>query len=112
MEPVVVFISLFVLIFGVSYLYYTTRNKERMALIERDKDVSIFMKERSSKTPPVYKIVLLTLGMLAIGIGLGVFLGSISINLGMENEVAYPAAIFLMAGIGLLVSFFMIKKLE
>ena len=31
-------------IFGVFYLYFSTRNKERLALIEKGADASIFMK--------------------------------------------------------------------
>ena len=30
-------------IFGVFYLYFSTRNKERLALIEKGADASIFM---------------------------------------------------------------------
>lgn len=112
MEPVIVFLSLFILVFGISYLFYTTRNKERLALIERDKDVSIFMREPSKRAPAAWKIVLLALGLLAIGVGVGILLGAILSMFGMDEEVAYPASIFLTGGTGLLVSFFVIKKLD
>ena len=36
-------ISLFLMIFGIIYLYYSTRNRERMALIEKGADASIFL---------------------------------------------------------------------
>jgi len=50
MEVAIVFISAFIVVFGILFLYYTTRHKERLALIEKDKDVSVFM---SNKTPSV-----------------------------------------------------------
>ncbi len=112
MEPVIVFLGLFLLIFAIVYLALTTRNKERLALIERDKDVSIFMKTRNNKTPPAWKIIILALGMLAVGVGIGILLGALLNQLGLKDEVAYPASIFLTAGSGLLFSFFIIKKLD
>lgn len=43
MEPVIVFVSLFFAIFAIAYLHYSTRNKERLALIEKGADASIFL---------------------------------------------------------------------
>jgi len=48
MEVAIVFISAFIVVFGILFLYYTTRHKERLALIEKDKDVSVFMSNRST----------------------------------------------------------------
>jgi hypothetical protein len=112
MEPIIVFVSMFLMIFGISYLYLTTRNKERLALIERDKDVSIFMKTNSGKTPAIWKIILITLGMLSIGIGLGVLTGSLLTMAGMEEDMAFPSAVFLTAGTALLLSYFLIRKMD
>jgi hypothetical protein len=42
METLVAFIALFATIFGIMYVHYTTRNKERMALIEKGADASLF----------------------------------------------------------------------
>ena len=38
----ITFIALFAAIFGIMYVYYTTRHKERMALIEKGADASLF----------------------------------------------------------------------
>ena len=35
-------ISFFLVVFGIIYLYFSTRNKERLALIEKGADASIF----------------------------------------------------------------------
>jgi hypothetical protein len=41
---VLVPLSLFAMIFGIVYLIYSTRNRERLALIEKGVDASIFLK--------------------------------------------------------------------
>ena len=38
--PTFIFISLFIVIFGICYLFFSTRNKERLALIEKGADAS------------------------------------------------------------------------
>ena len=42
MEPLIAFIAFFATVFGIMYIHYTTRNKERMALIEKGADASLF----------------------------------------------------------------------
>ncbi len=113
MEPVIIVIVIFSTIFGVFYLHYSTRNKERLTLIEKGADASIFIKGKTDKTTPVWKIFTLNLSLLLIGIGLAIFIGSIMVNsFGIHEKVAYPGTIFTMAGVGLLISFFVIKKID
>lgn len=109
-SEVVIIPTIFAVIFGVFYLYYSSRNKERMALIEKGADASIFYAD-NRKLTPVWRVVVLNLALLGIGIGIGIFIASILVSMGIDDEVAYPGTIFLMGGIGLLVSFFMTKKL-
>jgi hypothetical protein len=112
MEDILIPISLFLAIFGIVYLYLSTRNKERLALIEKGADASIFMGDRSNRSP-FWKVFLLNFALLLMAIGLGVFIASIlHYNLGVEEGVAYPGTIFLMAGIGLFVGFTMTKNLD
>ena len=42
MEVLVAFIAFFATVFGIYYVHITTRNKERMALIEKGADASLF----------------------------------------------------------------------
>ena len=108
----VVFISLFVVIFGIFYLFFSTRNKERLALIEKGAEASIFVKGRSGGPSFFWKVFLLNLSVLLMSIGLAVFIASFMVqNMGMYEEVAFPGTIFLMAGIGLFVGFSLTKKL-
>jgi hypothetical protein len=48
-----------------------------------------------------------------MGIGAGIMIGGIlGSNLNVDWEIAMPGSIFLMAGTGLLVGFFLTKKLD
>ena len=98
--------------FGIFYLHYSTRNKERMALIEKGADASIFVKGKV-RTAPIWKILILNLALLLMGVGVGIFIASLlQYNMGVEEDVAYPGTIFLMAGIGLFAGFTMTKNLD
>jgi uncharacterized membrane protein len=111
--PVFIFISLFLVLFGISYLYFSTRNKERMALIEKGADASIFVKGKSEKAAPFWKIFILNLALLLMGIGAGIVVGGIlQENLAGNSFYAMPGTIFLLAGTGLLIGFFITKKLD
>lgn len=125
MGPEIVFIFIFAVIFGIFYLYFSTRNKERLALIEKGADASIFMSVQNRKAAPFWKILILNLGLLAMGIGVGILLGSLlSYNFGysgsyqdrptnyISSETLYAASIFLCAGASLLIGFKVTKSLD
>ncbi|QFZ55025.1 hypothetical protein FEZ18_09580 [Oceanihabitans sp. IOP_32] len=100
-------------IFGVFYLYFSTRNKERLALIEKGTDASIFVKGKKEQAAPIWKVLILNIALLSMGIGLGIVLGGILWkNLNVASEIAMPGSIFLMAGAGLLIGFFITKNLD
>ncbi|WP_053972405.1 DUF6249 domain-containing protein [Mangrovimonas sp. ST2L15] len=99
-------------IFGVFYLFYSTRNKERMALIEKGADASIFIQGKK-RTAPIWKVVILNLALLLMGIGIGIFLASLlDTYSSLASDAIYPATIFTMAGVGLFIGFHMTKKLD
>ena len=107
----VVFISGFLVIFGIFYLHYSTRNRERLALIEKGADASVFVSKRSTEAPPVWKILLLNLGLLIAAIGLGIMITSILVyEYQMEEEVGI-GLIFLLSGLSLILGFFLTRKL-
>ncbi|MEC3907293.1 DUF6249 domain-containing protein [Tamlana sp. 2201CG12-4] len=111
MEGILIPISLFLAIFGIVYLYLSTRNKERLALIEKGADASIFMKGKTY-TAPIWKVIILNLSLLLMGIGIGVFIASFLDEYTTLGEAAYPATIFFMAGVGLFVGFNLTKNLD
>lgn len=100
-------------IFGVFYLYFSTRNKERLALIEKGAEASIFVSGGRKTHLPFWKIFIPTLALVLVGVGIAIFIGSALVNsLGMDEDVAFPATIFTMAGIGLFVGFTLTKKMD
>ncbi|MEP1489303.1 MAG: DUF6249 domain-containing protein [Algibacter sp.] len=99
-------------IFGVFYLYFSTRNKERLALIEKGADASIFMKGKG-QTAPIWKVLILNFSLLLMGIGLGTFIASLVENYTtLDEDALYPSIIFFMAGVGLFIGFNMTKNLD
>ncbi|MDF0715462.1 hypothetical protein PY092_04815 [Muricauda sp. 334s03] len=112
-SEVIIIPIIFGVIFAIAYLYFSTRNKERLALIEKGADASIFVRGKRDKAAPVWKIIILNLALLLMGIGAAIFVASVlHYSLGVDEEVAYPGSIFLMAGVGLFVGFTMTKKLD
>lgn len=113
MEEIAVLIVIFGTLFGIVYLFFSTRNKERMALIEKGADASIFMKGQPKNAAPFWKVLILNLSLLLMGIGSGVFLALVlDTYTGLDSEAVYPAMIFLMAGVGLFAGFNLTKKLD
>ena len=111
-EDILIPIFLFLVIFGIVYLYLSTRNKERLALIEKGVDAKIFMKGRAH-TAPIWKVLILNIALLLMGIGIGVIIASVlHYNLGVVEDAAYPGTIFLTAGAALFVGFNMTKNLD
>ncbi|CAM1365916.1 DUF6249 domain-containing protein [Tenacibaculum soleae] len=113
MEVAIVFMFLFAVIFGIFYLFYSTRNKERLALIEKGVDAKIFMQGERKKSTLTGRVIVLNLALLLMGIGLGIFLGLlIDTYSSIDEEAVYPAMIFLMAGLGLFTGFNLTKRLD
>jgi len=101
--------TFFLVLFGIFYLYYSTRNKERLALIEKGADASIFnIGKRSGSS---WKVVVINLAFLLMGIGLGVFIASLFVSYtSLDNEAVIPALIFFMSGLGLYIGYIQTKK--
>lgn len=100
--PLIVFSS----IFGIFYVWISTRNKERMALIEKGADASLFATKKRN-----YRNLTLKIGMLAVGIGIGILMGSLlDTYTSLDEEVSYFSMIFLFGGIFLVGNTFLEKK--
>lgn len=110
MEEILIPIVLFVSIFGIVYVYLMTRNKERMAMIEKGTDMSLFAKKHGDETPMKYWVI--KVGFLMIGIALGILVGSLASTSIMEDDQAYPSMILLFGGLALVASYFVEKKLR
>jgi hypothetical protein len=104
MEPMMVGIlvplGFAAMIFGIVYVSVTSRNRERMALIERGADPTLFEARKKVNNNGTMKV-----GLFFLGIGLGVVVGYlISSGGGMDEGAAYPSMIFIFGGLALIVS--------
>jgi|TARA_R110000737_G_scaffold348572_1_gene382716 hypothetical protein len=93
----------FTTIFGVLYTFLMTRNKERLAMIEKGADPNIFAQRRTR--------IGIKLGLLLMGIAFGVLMGQMITHLSsMDKEPATISMICLWAGAGLVLEHFLSKK--
>ncbi len=98
MVIVLVVLCIVVLIVSIIYISITQRHKERIALLESDKDPKLFDTTQSRLAP-------LKWGMLLMGGGLGFLTAFILDNYVFselnDTEPVYPAMIFLFGGTAL-----------
>ena len=84
------------------------RNRERMAMIEKDVNPKDFTNPRS---PNPYGI--LKWGMLLVGLGFGLFIGSLlEAYTQIEEEPAYFASALFFGGLGLVTAFLITRNAE
>ncbi len=98
------------IIFGsiVTMVYLSIRRKERMAMMEKGIDASMFVSPHRKSAQS------LKYGILLIGIALGILLGKLlaaTEAFRFEEEAAYFSMIFLFGGLGLVIYHFMAKKM-
>jgi len=110
MEGIVIVIAIIAGIFGICYMHYTTRNRERLALIEKGADASMFKigKEDRPGFSGVFNV--LKIGMFLIGGGLGVVAGYLLDVAGMDPGASYTSMILVLAGLGLVLYYFIAKR--
>ena len=107
MELTGIFITaiVFGFIFGVFYIF--VRKKERLTLIEKGADASVFVSKKHNQS------LTLKFGMLFIGVAIGILLGNIlEVTTALQEEVAYFSMIFFFGGIALIINHFIEKKQE
>ncbi|MEN8230465.1 MAG: DUF6249 domain-containing protein [Bacteroidota bacterium] len=108
LTEVLVPISIFAAIFGIVFVIVTASNRERMAMIEKGVNPKDFMNARK---PNVYSI--LKWALLLVGLGLGLFIGSLLDTFTpIQEEPAYFASTLFFGGLGLVLAFLISKKAE
>lgn len=85
------------------YMFFTSRNRIRMALIERDKDAGIFRKTRDLS-------LALRNGLVCVMVGVGILLGYQLEQLGVPPFVAYLSMVFIFGGLGLIAYYLYAQK--
>ncbi len=111
MEPIVITVSLFLMIFAIVYVVYTTRNKERMALIEKGADPKLFKSEpRSIK---VNGYATFKWGLFMIGLAVGLFVGAMFDKYSeLPEPPMYISMILIFGGLALVLVYLLRSKLE
>jgi preprotein translocase subunit YajC len=100
-------IAFFLSIFGIFYIYLTTRNRERMAMIEKGADPALF------KRRPNNSNLAIKLGMFLMGAALGILMGNVvDATTKIQEEVAYFSMIFLFSGLSLVIYYMFIERKE
>jgi hypothetical protein len=97
-------ISMFAMVYGIVYLL--VRRKERLALIAKGIDASIFESSKNRNSS-------LKWGLLLVGTGIGILLGKVlAAYTTLQEEPAFFSMICLFGGIGLIVYHLIANKLE
>lgn len=107
MHGVFISVAAFAGIFGIVYVFLMTRHRERIALIEKGADASIFTDKNYTSYPT------LKFGMLFVGIALGILTGNwLDQTYDFSKGVAFLAMVFLFGGISLIINFLIEQSLN
>jgi hypothetical protein len=112
MEAAIVFIALFAAIFGILYIFFTTRHKERLALIEKGADASLFNTgKEGSRLAFSWNRFTLKIGMLAMGISIGIIIAALLVKAQvMDEDALYSSMIFFFGGLSLVLFYVFDRK--
>jgi hypothetical protein len=87
--------------FVYSVIYLNIRKKERLALLERGADPSIFQEPKTEKQTS------LRYGLFLIGLAIGILMGNVlEVSTELGPEASYFSMVFLFGGIALVLSHF------
>jgi len=103
--PIIAIVFTFGTTFGLIFYYLHTRNRQRLAMLEKGVDPKAFYPK-----PTANKLASLKWSLLLIGVAIGLFFASlIDHNTDLE-EGAQFAMVLLFGGLGLLVYYFIVKN--
>jgi hypothetical protein len=107
MVEILIPLGFFASIFGIVYIIISARNRERLALIEKGMDSSIFQKNNK----PNGKYAALMFGILFIGLSIGLIAGAALSRMDvLPDPVPYFAMILLFGGGSLLIYYMILNK--
>jgi hypothetical protein len=107
-EDILIPLIVFAALFGIIFVLVSARNRERMAMIEKGVNPKDFLQRG---TPNAYGI--LKWALLLVGLGFGLFIGSLlETYTQIQEEPAYFASALFFGGMGLVLAFLIQKKAE
>ncbi|MDP3463505.1 MAG: hypothetical protein Q8S18_12005 [Bacteroidales bacterium] len=99
LTPVLITGIVFGTIYGVFYLFI--RRRERLTMMEKGVDASMFVADNKNFSRTTLKF-----GMLFIGVAVGVLFGNIlAVKTELHDEVSYFSMIFMFGGISLVTNY-------
>ena len=98
--PVLAIGGFFASIITFTYMFFSSRHRERMALIDSGQDASIFSNQFLNNKEN------LKYGIVAVMGGLGLVIGDFLQNIGLEEFVAYFSMVLIFGGAGLIMFYF------
>ena len=99
-------ISTALVVFGIAYYFFTTRHKERLAIIENGLSPDLF------KAPGSHLPFLLVFGIVSIGIAAGILAGAVlAPRLSIASVYVMSMSVFLFLGISLILCYLLLKSL-
>jgi hypothetical protein len=96
----IVSLSAFAAIFGIAYIYFQTRHRERMVMMDKGIDLKSFQQQPLS----------LKYGMLSIGAAMGTLAGALLKHIGVGTATSYVSMVFLFSGISLVLFHIISRK--
>ena len=103
--PIIGMITTFGTTFGLVFYYLHTRNKQRLAMLEKGVDPKNFCSKPTSN-----KYASLKWSLLLIGVAIGLFFASVIDKTTDLEEGAQFAMVLLFGGLGLLTYYFIVRK--
>jgi len=121
MEVALTFIAFFASVFGIFYFYFATRNRERLSLIEKGANSSLFFagKEKEARSRTSSLRFSLKAGSLIIGTGIGFIISYILYLANYQSQInddmfalLVVGIVFVCGGLGLVTGYYLGRKLD
>lgn len=107
-ETFIDFLVTFIIVaalFGIVYVYYLNRHRERIMMMERGLDLSELSSRKSSRW------IALKFGILLTGLAIGILIGNILYEyFGLTDIVSFLSMTLLFGGLGLIIYFLLETK--
>jgi len=119
MATAIILVALCASVFGVFYMFFTTRTRERMAMIEKGIETPKQLRSRQNNESRVKTVrqngkFLLKIGTLFTGVGVGFILSVLFDN--MVSYQVYPllviGIIFVTGGLGMVAGFLIGRRMD
>ena len=111
MEGIVIPVSFFLMVFAIVYISVTTRNRERLAMIEKGVDPKIFTPE--PRQVKVSGYATFKWGLFMIGLAVGLFVGALFDQYSdMPEGPMYISMILVFGGFALILAYLLKGRLE